>query len=313
MSTLLLTHPCFVKHDTGPGHPERPDRMRAIDQALQRKEFSFLIREEAPLREDVEEAILLAHPRAYLEELKASRPTGDAHVRLDPDTVMSQGTWEAAMRAIGAGLQAVDLVLDDKSGIKNAFAQVRPCGHHAESDRAMGFCLFNNVAIAGLYARKRHGAERTAVVDFDVHHGNGTQDIFWSDRDLFFASTHQMPLYPGTGAANEAGVGNVFNAPLRPFDGGKAFRDAFESRILPALENFGPDIILISAGFDAHEADPLANLMLQEADFRWATEAIMAVAERHCRGRVVSMLEGGYDLNALARSVATHVTALMGA
>jgi acetoin utilization deacetylase AcuC-like enzyme len=313
MSTLLLTHPCFVKHDTGPGHPERPERMRAIDQALERKEFSFLIREEAPLRDDVADAIKLAHPAAYLAAIEEARPSGNDHVRLDADTVMSAGTWEAALRAVGAGLHAVDLVLDPKSGIRNAFAQVRPCGHHAEPARAMGFCVFNNVAIAGLYARKRHGAERVAVVDFDVHHGNGTQDIFWSDKDLYFGSTHQMPLYPGTGAVDETGVGNIFNAPLRPYDGGEAFRAAFESRILPNLDSFAPDIILISAGFDAHEADPLANLMLHEPDFYWATEAIMTIAERRCNGRVVSMLEGGYDLNALARSVAAHVTALMGA
>jgi acetoin utilization deacetylase AcuC-like enzyme len=227
--------------------------------------------------------------------------------------VMSVGTWEAALRAVGAGLLAVDKVLDPESGVSNAFCQVRPCGHHAEKDRAMGFCLFGNVAIAGMYARARHGAERIAVVDFDVHHGNGTQDIFWSDKDLFFASTHQMPLYPGTGAVGEAGVGNIWNAPLRPGDGGEPFREAVESRILPALRNFGPDLVLISAGFDAHEADPLANLRLVEADFMWATEKLAEAASRHCNGRIVSMLEGGYDLTALARSVGVHVRTLMDA
>jgi acetoin utilization deacetylase AcuC-like enzyme len=224
---------------------------------------------------------------------------------------MSSGSWEAALRAVGAGLRAVDLVLDEGSGIKNAFAQVRPCGHHAESNRAMGFCIFANVAIAGLYARAKYGAERIAVVDFDVHHGNGTQDIFWSDKDLFFASTHQMPLYPGTGALSETGVGNIWNAPLRAGDGGDKFQQAFEERVLPALENFAPDLVLVSAGFDAHEADPLANLRLVEKDFMWATDRIVDVAERHCRGRVVSMLEGGYDLTALARSVGVHVRVLM--
>ena len=314
MSTLLITHPAFTGHDTGPGHPERPDRMRAITKALERKEFSFLLREEAPLRDDVEEMIALAHPQAYIDALKDARPgDGREPVYIDGDTLMSPGTWEAALRAVGAGLRAVDAVMDKDSGVRNVFAQVRPPGHHAEANRAMGFCLFNNIAIAGLYARKRYGAERIAVIDFDVHHGNGTQDIFWSDKDLLYASTHQMPLYPGTGAPGETGVGNIWNAPLRPGDGGQPFRAAFESRILPALHDFAPDIVLISAGFDAHEADPLANLRLTEPDFAWATEALLKVAGRHAGGRVVSMLEGGYDLNALARSVAVHVTALMGA
>lgn len=312
MSTLLLTHPCFLDHLTGEGHPERPDRMRAIDRVLGHEIFKGLKREEAPLRDDVEEAILLAHPKAYLDTIKRVRPSpGQPSVRLDPDTVMSPGSWEAALRAVGAGLRAVDAVLDPALGVKNAFAQVRPCGHHAESDKAMGFCIFSNIAIAGMYARKKHGAERIAVVDFDVHHGNGTQDIFWADKNLYFASTHQMPLYPGTGALSEAGVGNIWNAPLRPNDGGEQFRAAMEERILPSLHNFGPDLILISAGFDAHEADPLANLRLVEADFLWATERLCKLADQHCNGRVVSMLEGGYDLAALARSVAVHVRTLM--
>jgi acetoin utilization deacetylase AcuC-like enzyme len=313
MTTLLVTHPCFLNHLTGPGHPERPDRMRAIDRVLGHELFKDLARQEAPLREDVEEQILLAHPREYLEAIKAARPRQNESIHLDPDTVMSGGTWEAALRAVGAGLLAVDKVFDANSGISNAFCQVRPCGHHAEKDRAMGFCLFSNVAIAGMYARARHGAERIAVIDFDVHHGNGTQDIFWSEKDLFFASTHQMPLYPGTGAVGEAGVGNIWNAPLRPGDGGEPFREAVESRILPALRNFGPDLVLISAGFDAHEADPLANLRLVEADFMWVTEKLAEAASRHCNGRIVSMLEGGYDLTALARSVGVHVRTLMDA
>jgi acetoin utilization deacetylase AcuC-like enzyme len=313
MATLLVTHPCFVHHDTGYGHPERPDRMRAIDKALSHDLFKPLRRAEAPLRDDVEEQIALAHPREYLDAIKAARPSKGHLVHLDPDTVMSAGSWEAALRAVGAALHAVDQVMDPTSGVRNGFCQVRPCGHHAETARAMGFCLFNNVAIAGLYARAKHGAERIAVVDFDVHHGNGTQDIFWSDKNLFFGSTHQMPLYPGTGALSETGVGNIWNAPLRPNDGGEQFRAAFVSRILPALHDFAPDLVLISAGFDAHEADPLANLRLQEPDFAWATEEICKVADRHANGRVVSMLEGGYDLAALARSVAVHVKALMDA
>jgi len=312
MSTLLLTHPCFVEHDTGLGHPERPDRMRAIDRALSHEMFRDLKREEAPLREDVEETILLAHPQSYLDWIKSVRPAeGQEPVRLDPDTVLSARSWEPALRAVGAGLAAVDRVMNPASGIKNAFCQVRPCGHHAEKERAMGFCIFSNVAIAGLYARKRYGAERIAVVDFDVHHGNGTQDIFWSDKNLYFGSTHQMPLYPGTGALSETGVGNIWNAPLRPGDGGDRFKEAFEQRILPSLRNFAPDIVLISAGFDAHVDDPLANLRLTEPDFAWATNKIAEAAERHAQGRLVSMLEGGYNLAALARSVAVHVGALM--
>ena len=312
MSTLLITHPSFLLHDNGPGHPERPDRMRAIDRALSHDVFAGLTRAEAPLRDDVEAAIILAHPRSYLDALKSVRPPeGGEPVQLDPDTAMSPGTWEAAMRAVGAGLMAVDAVMTGQH--LNAFGQVRPCGHHAEASRAMGFCLFDNVAIAGFYARQKYGAERIAVVDFDVHHGNGTQDIFWSDKDLFLASTHQMPLYPGTGAPGETGVGNIFNAPLRPGDGGEAFKEAFRQRLLPALKAFAPDLILVSAGFDAHEDDPLANLRLREEDFGWVTAALTDVAHKHCQGRLVSMLEGGYDLRALARSVAVHVKGLMDA
>lgn len=312
MATLLLTHPSFVEHDTGPGHPERPDRMRAIDKVLAHDIFKDLVRAEAPLRDDVEEQILLAHPEAHLARMRAiaARPL-EFPTHIDGDTVVSAGTWEAVLRAVGAGLAAVDAVIDGKAA--NAFCQVRPPGHHAEADRAMGFCLFSNAAIAGLYARKKHGAERIAVVDFDVHHGNGTQDIFWHDRDMYYGSTHEMPLFPGTGAVSERGVGNIHNAPLRARDGGEQFREAVESRILPALHDFGPDILIISAGFDAHQADPLANLRLVEADFLWATEKLAAMAKRHCNGRIVSMLEGGYDLNALARSVAVHVKALMDA
>lgn len=312
MPTLLLTHPCFVEHDTGYGHPERPDRMRAIDRVLEHDLFAGLKREEAPLRGDVEEQILLAHPSSYLEMVRTARPSGDGeHVHLDPDTVMSPGSWQAALRAVGAGLEAVDRVMDPASGTRNAFCQVRPCGHHAEAQRAMGFCLFSNIAIASLYARAKHGCERVAVVDFDVHHGNGTQDIFETDKDLFFGSTHQMPLYPGTGAVSETGVGNLFNAPLRSGDGGSAFREAMSSRILPALRNFSPDIILISAGFDAHRDDPLASLELIEDDYTWITQELVEIADKQCQGRVVSMLEGGYDLKALARSVGVHVRTLM--
>ncbi|MEZ5816675.1 MAG: histone deacetylase family protein [Hyphomicrobiaceae bacterium] len=312
MTTLLISHPCFLEHDTGPGHPERPDRMRAIDKVMSHELFDGLERREAPLRDDVEACIALAHPETYIAALKAARPgIGDEAVHVDPDTVLSTGSWEAALRAVGAGLMAVDEVMTGRAA--NAFCQVRPPGHHAERARAMGFCVFNSIAIAAMYARKAHGVERVAVVDFDVHHGNGTQDIFWNDKDLFFASTHQMPLYPGTGALSETGVGNIWNAPLRPGDGGEPFRDAFETRILPALRDFAPDLILISAGFDAHRDDPLANLELVEGDYAWATQVLVEEANRQTGGRVVSLLEGGYNLAALARSVAVHVKVLMDA
>jgi len=315
MATLLLTHPCFVEHDTGEGHPERPDRMRVLDKVFADPIFDALVRDDAPLRDDVEDAILRAHPSSYLQSIKSKRPApGEPAVRLDPDTVLSSGSWEAALRAVGSGLEAVDRVFDTSNDIKNAFCQVRPCGHHAERERAMGFCLFSNAAITAHYARAQHGVDRVAVVDFDVHHGNGTQDVFWAEKDLFLASTHQMPLYPGTGAPSEEGDnGTICNAPLSPNDDGGPFRQAFRDRILPALKNFSPDLIIISAGFDAHEADPLANLRLVEDDFVWATDKLMEAAESQAGGRVVSMLEGGYDLAALGRSASGHVQMLMGA
>jgi acetoin utilization deacetylase AcuC-like enzyme len=312
MTTLLVTHPAFLQHDTGAGHPERPDRMRAIDKVLAHEVFNALVRAEAPIRDEADEMIIRAHNKEHLEAMRqvaAGRTPGQGTVRVDSDTVVSPGTWEAAQRAVGAGLLAVDKVISGE--VKNAFAQVRPPGHHAESDKAMGFCLFNNVAVAAHYARVKHGAERVAVIDFDVHHGNGTQDIFWADKNFYYASTHEMPLYPGTGALNETGVGNIWNAPLRAGDAGDKFRDAVETRILPSLHNFAPDLLIISAGFDAHERDPLANLALVEADFLWVTEALAKVAAKHCQGRVVSMLEGGYDLTGLSKSVAVHVKTLM--
>jgi len=309
MSTLYLTHPACLEHSNGPGHPERPDRLRAVEKVLSHELFQPLVRGEP--RAAAETDIALAHPVAYISQVRDSAPAEEGdYNHLDPDTAMSVGSWNAALRAVGAGLDAVDAVIAGTA--KNAFCAVRPCGHHAESSRAMGFCLFNNIAIAAHYARAKHGAERVAVVDFDVHHGNGTQDIFWKHKDLFFASTHQMPLYPGTGALSERGAhGNIANAPLSPGDDGVHFREAMESRILPALNHFGPDLILISAGFDAHRDDPLANLQLVEQDFAWATRKLCEMADARCRGRVVSMLEGGYNLRALAGSVAVHVRTLM--
>ena len=310
-STLVVTHPAFLNHVTGAGNPERPARMTAIDAALAMPDFAGLRREPAPLRDDVETAILRVHSLAHLDRVKIAAGAKDLPIFFDQDTVMSAGTWEAARRAVGAGLLAVDRVMDKRSGVTNAFCQVRPPGHHAEVERMMGFCLFNNLAIAARHARAAHGVARIAIVDFDVHHGNGTQQAFWSDKDTFYGSTHQMPLFPGTGAVTETGVGNIVNAPLRAGDGGEAFRAAWTGRILPALDAFRPDLILVSAGFDAHARDPLAGLMLAEADFSWITLKLVDVAHKHCGGRIVSMLEGGYALKALAASTAAHVGALM--
>jgi acetoin utilization deacetylase AcuC-like enzyme len=311
MTTALITHPAFLSHDTGPHHPERPARMRAVDQALAAAEFASLDRREAPLRDDDETFVGMAHGSGHWGDIKAKLSDLHGQESLDADTVASPGTWQAVRRAVGAGLDAVDLVMTGKTA--NVFCQVRPPGHHAESNRAMGFCFFNSIAVAAHYARAKHGAERIAVVDFDVHHGNGTQDIFWSDKNVFYGSTHQMPLYPGTGALNETGVGNIFNAPLRSGDGREAFEEAFRDRILAPLHQFAPDLVLISAGFDAHHLDPLAGLELTEDDFRWATVELAEIARRHASGRVVSMLEGGYDLTGLAQSAGAHVKALLDA
>ncbi|WP_244406228.1 histone deacetylase family protein [Methylocella silvestris] len=312
LQTLLVTHPGFFDHDPGPGHPERPARLRAIDAALKDPVFSTLRREDAPLRDDIETAILRAHSASHLARFKAAATDAEnLPYSFDGDTAISAGSFEAAYRAVGAGLLAVDRVMDPQSRVANAFCEVRPPGHHAERNRIMGFCLFNNIAIAALYAQTRHGAERVAIIDFDVHHGNGTQQIFWDHKDVLFASTHQAPLFPYTGALTDTGAGNIFNAPLRAGDGGPVFAEAMTTRILPALDTFRPDLILISAGFDAHFNDPLADLRLSEADFSWITLKLVEAAQKHCGGRIVSFLEGGYALDALARSTAAHVGALM--
>jgi acetoin utilization deacetylase AcuC-like enzyme len=309
MSTLYLHHPAALEHRTPSGHPERPDRIRAIERALEDERFAALVRAEAP--RGTPEMAALAHPRPYVDAIAEVAPK-EGMVAIDADTTMSPGTFEAVMRGVGAAVLAVDEVMAGKA--RNAFVGMRPPGHHAERTRAMGFCFFNNAAIAARHAQAAHGAERVAIVDWDVHHGNGSQDIFWSDPSVMYASTHQMPLYPGTGAMSERGDhGTVVNAPLSPGDGGEIFREAFETAILPRLENFSPDLVVISAGFDAHWRDPLANLNLVEADFSWATQKLIALAEKRCDGRIVSVLEGGYDLDGLSKSVAAHVTALMGA
>ena len=307
MTTLLITHAACLAHETPPGHPERSDRLRAVLQALKGEPFQNLVREEAP-RASIED-VSRAHPRAHVEGLLARVPN-QGFERIDGDTAMSPGSGEAALRAAGAVMHGVDQVM--AGNVQNAFCAVRPPGHHAEPETAMGFCLFNNAAIAALYAREKHGLQKAAIVDFDVHHGNGTQAIFESDPDVLYISTHQSPLYPGTGGAQETGVGNILNLPLGEGTGGEAFRAVFTGEVLPALLTFSPDILFISAGFDAHADDPLAGLNFTEADYAWATQQLMGVASNVCNGRIVSTLEGGYDLEALAHSASAHVRALMG-
>jgi acetoin utilization deacetylase AcuC-like enzyme len=308
MTTILYTHPDCLDHDPGPYHPEAPARLRAVLAALAAPGFAALDRREAPAAEL--DDLLRVHSRRHVEHILAAVPQA-GHVALDADTVISAASGRAALHAAGAVVAAVDAVVAGDAA--NAFCAVRPPGHHAEPERAMGFCLFNNAAIGALRARIVHGLDRVAVVDFDVHHGNGTQAAFAADPSLFYASTHQSPLYPGTGAADETGVGNIVNAPLPPLAGSKHFRHAFGAKILPALDQFGPDLVIVSAGFDAHRADPLAQLLLDEGDYRWVSQQLVALAARHAQGRLVSTLEGGYDLAALAASAAVHVAALMAA
>jgi acetoin utilization deacetylase AcuC-like enzyme len=307
MPTLLITHPASMNHLNPQGHPERPDRLRAIDGVLGQEQFKPLVREQAPAADL--DTVALCHPMAYVEAIREAAPK-QGLIQLDADTSMSPGSLEAALRGVGAAVHAVDEVVAKK--VDNAFCVMRPPGHHAERQRPMGFCIFNQAAIAARHAQKKHGLGRVAVVDFDVHHGNGTQDIFWSDATLMYCSTHQMPLYPGTGAVSERGEhDNIVNAPLRAGEGGEQFRAAMESRILPRLASFGAELIIISAGFDAHARDPLANLQFVEADFGWATRKLMEVADKTAQGRIVSVLEGGYDLQGLSQSAAAHVVALM--
>ncbi len=307
-TTLFYSHPICQEHEAGPGHPEQPARLKAILQALEAPGFAGLKRFEAPLSDA--EALKQVH-QAELVDLIFEHMPRQGYVAIEGDTVMSPASGEAALRAVGSVCAAVDAVMAGEGD--NAFCAVRPPGHHAEPGRSMGFCLFNNVVLGAERARREHGLGRVAVVDFDVHHGNGTQAAFASDGDMFFASTHQSPLYPGTGAADERGVGNIFNAPLAPESGSAEFRDAMQSKIFPALRVFDPQLILISAGFDAHNDDPLASLHLYEADYSWITTELCQIAAEKCGGRVVSTLEGGYDLDALASSVAAHVNALMAA
>jgi acetoin utilization deacetylase AcuC-like enzyme len=305
--TLLVTHPDCIAHEPGRGHPEAPGRLSAILDIFREPQFAKVVRLEAPLGRESD--IARVHDPSFVSAVLAAVPA-TGHAALDGDTILSPGSGAAALRAVGALTAAVDAVIAGRA--KNAFCAVRPPGHHAEPAHAMGFCLFNSIAIAARHAQASHGLKRVAIVDFDVHHGNGTQAVVESDPALFFASSHQYPLYPGTGAAGETGRGNVVNAPLAAGSDGRVFRRAFETRILPALDAFAPDLLLVSAGFDAHRADPLAGLELEEADFAWVTARLMEAAARHCGGKLVSALEGGYDLKALAGSAAAHLQALMG-
>jgi acetoin utilization deacetylase AcuC-like enzyme len=305
MTLAVYTHPACLDHDTGPGHVERPERLSAVTDAL-RDAFGDALRwREAP-RAD-RGALLRVHAPSLLDRVLETHPL--QRILLDPDTVLSPASAEAALRAAGAAVAAVDGALGDGDG--RAFCAVRPPGHHATADTAMGFCLFNNIAVAAAHALDRHGLARVAIADFDVHHGNGTQAIFERDPRVLYLSSHQSPLYPGSGMADERGAGNIVNTPLPPGTGSTGFRSAWRERLLPALDAFAPQLLLVSAGFDGHWRDPLAQLQLQDADFAWLTAELVAVADRHARGRIVSMLEGGYDLEALRECSVAHVGALL--
>ena len=309
MATRLYEHPIFLEHITPSGHPERPDRLRSLNIALEHPNFERLERKEAPQAN--EDAVLLAHPEEHLLAIMRQIPEEDGEInRVEADTYVSHKSLQAALTGIGAAMAAVDDVFTGAAD--NVFVAARPPGHHAETAKAMGFCLFNNVAIAARHAQNAHGAERVAIIDWDVHHGNGTQDIFWNDTSVLFCSTHQMPLYPWSGDKNETGVkNNIVNAPLSPNTGSEYFREAFKSRVLPAIADFSPDLILISAGFDAHHRDPLAQINLVGEDFDWATGRLLEMADKYTSNRVVSLLEGGYDLEGLAESAAMHILRMM--
>ena len=306
MKTLFFSHPSFFKHDTGSGHPESAFRLTAIGKVLRRPAFAGLIQKEAP-RASMEQ-VLRVHTESHVRRVLDLVPRSGL-VHLDPDTPLSPGSVEAAFHAAGAVCGAVDAIMAHEA--RNAFCGVRPPGHHARPDAAMGFCIFNNIAIAARHAQHTHSLKKVAIVDFDVHHGNGTQETFEKEASVLYASTHQQPWYPGTGAESETGVGNIFNVGLKAGAGSAAFREAMSERVLPAVDRFKPELILISAGFDAHRGDPLGALNLEEEDFVWITRELMILADHHCQGRIVSALEGGYDLEALGESVAAHVGALM--
>ena len=307
VTTLLVENRSATDHTTPMGHPEQVARIEAITTALAASPFGALTRVDAPLAQHSD--LLLCHPQHHIDRIENAIPAGDA-IPLDPDTYVSAGSWEAALRGVGGNLLAVDQVM--AGAARNAFVATRPPGHHCETAKPMGFCLFGNVALAARHAMERHHLQRVAVVDFDVHHGNGTQDLLWDEPRALFMSSQQMPLYPGTGSPSErGGSNNVVNVALDPGSDGAVMRRAYEAQVFPRLEAYKPELILISAGFDAHADDPLANLNWREEDFTWLTRRICEIANIHCEGRVVSTLEGGYDLSALAASVAAHVIELM--
>ena len=307
-ATIIYTHAACLEHHPGPHHPESPERLKAVVDALRTPDFVSLAWRDAPM--GTVEQLRLIHDADYIDEIVQSAPTR-GYVPLDAgDTIMSPGSWEAVMRCVGAACAGVDAVMDGQA--RNVFCATRPCGHHAEPAKAMGFCIFNQAAIAAAYAHEVHKLERVAVVDFDVHHGNGTQAAFFDRPELFYASSHQSPFYPGTGARSETGVNhNIVNAPLPRGCDSAQFRAAMTSLILPALRAFAPDILIVSAGFDAHRLDPLAGMNLEDSDFHWVTRELMQIADETCDGRIVSILEGGYSLEALATSTVAHVSALM--
>lgn len=308
MTTLFYSHPDFLAHDTGPGHPECADRLRVIEQALAGPEFDALIRISSPLPDDIHAKIALVHTPELIASVFDNIPQRGLHY-LDPDTVVGPGSGQAALRAVAAVCNAVDRICNNQG--MRAFCAIRPPGHHAEPNRVMGFCLFNNIAIAAEYARTHYQLDKIAIVDFDVHHGNGTQTAFYRQPQVLYASTHEMPHYPGTGHPTETGVGNIINVPLHPETTGAEFREKYVRFILPALKKFKPQLIFVSAGFDAHRDDPLASIQLVEADYQWLTTELAVIADEYGHGRIISALEGGYNLKALAASAAAHVKALM--
>jgi acetoin utilization deacetylase AcuC-like enzyme len=309
MSTLIYTHAACLKHNPGPHHPESPARLEAVLRELQSPTYAAASWRDAP--EGTFEQVQYVHDADYIDDVRAASPT-EGYRALDAgDTIMSPGTLEAVMRCVGAACAGVDVVMAGE--FDNVFCATRPCGHHAEADRAMGFCVFNQAAIAALHARKQHGIQRVAVIDFDVHHGNGTQNAFYDDPDLFYGSCHQGQFYPGTGARHETGTAhNICNIPFMRGTGSEAFRNAMQTELLPALRRFAPELLIISAGFDAHQLDPLGGLQFTDDDYHWITRELMKVADANGSGRVVSVLEGGYSLEGLASGTGAHVRALMG-
>lgn len=308
MTTQIYHHDVFARHNTGDGHPERSARIRAVIEALRAPGFAALSWQQAPAA--TLEQIALIHPMAFIERIREAIPTRGLQA-LDADTVVSPDSWAAALHAAGAVCAGVDAVIDGSAD--NVFCAVRPPGHHAEPEQSMGFCIFNSAAIGAAHARHHHGLKKVAVIDFDVHHGNGTQAAFRTRPDFLFVSTHQMPLYPGTGARSETGAGNIVNAPLPPYSASVQLQQVWAEIVAPAVHTFKPELIVVSAGFDAHRDDPLAQLAFDEEDYTWLSEQILQFAKEYCQGRVVSTLEGGYNLTALAHSVQAHVRALMAA